>query len=699
MGAEASYVQMTRAPAFEPSHRKGFLQRQSASGAAESSFDHSRGSLSSSLASTAIPVAVRDVISSTGQPLDSGTRDFMESRFRHDFSQVRVHTDATAAESARAINARAYTVGSDVAFAANEFAPGTQEGRELLAHELAHTVQQASVSNIPPSPDREGAFEKSAGAAARDVADGRVVSGELPACGVGLSRAPGPDDERAKALAEAQAVIASIDETSKEDEPENEPTAKAKRGSPSSSKFLPGGFTDKDIYKEYDEATERMKLADLAIRLAEKQVKRHEFWDSNPSNNTADSKKAFALDLYWDPQEQSFMRQPYVTKQEDIINASPEAKRLYDDYLWNATENKPEKKGLVRRILDPPVHFVCKYTNPCSGIIEQMHRDRETGMDEIDVKKRAITRLTIEGATFALPGRGPSGPIDIGRGPGPGGGQFEVPALETGTPTAVEKPGSQTTAKPIPPEGPKLSTSSESPKPELLKGAESQKESDVEIGSKDPKTTVENAQPSKTSSSDKPEEVSVKPEAEPVRADPQQGVKAALERAKERLDQGNKDIAEYNRQIREAEKNANTPSARESLEELKAQRDHQVELNFGKNGHQATVARLTKALQAQTYARPTFTKALRAKVWEIASSAGKVLSPSGKEIKPGDRWIVGHKPKYEFWKHQRSAAERGLSREQFIEEYNRDPDHYRPETPEDSSSHKYEDKTDAYLGF
>src|SRR2546430_6786988 len=92
----------------------------------------------------AVPPIVHDVLNSSGQPLDADTRSFMEPRFGHDFSQVRVHTDERAAESARTVNALAYTVGRDVVFGTGQYAPGTSEGRRLLAHELAHVVQQGS---------------------------------------------------------------------------------------------------------------------------------------------------------------------------------------------------------------------------------------------------------------------------------------------------------------------------------------------------------------------------------------------------------------------------------------------------------------------------------------------------------------------------------------------------------------------------
>jgi Domain of unknown function (DUF4157) len=93
-------------------------------------------------ATAEVPSIVHEVLGSAGQPLDAGVRSFMETRFGHDFSQVRVHTDSRAAESARAVDALAYTVGRDIVFGSQLYAPGNSAGRELLAHELAHVVQQ-----------------------------------------------------------------------------------------------------------------------------------------------------------------------------------------------------------------------------------------------------------------------------------------------------------------------------------------------------------------------------------------------------------------------------------------------------------------------------------------------------------------------------------------------------------------------------
>jgi hypothetical protein len=85
---------------------------------------------------------VHEVLNSPGRPLDNETRSFFEPRFQHDFGRVRVHTDEKAAKSARAVNALAYTVGEQVVFDFGHFSPKTTTGRNLLAHELVHVVQQ-----------------------------------------------------------------------------------------------------------------------------------------------------------------------------------------------------------------------------------------------------------------------------------------------------------------------------------------------------------------------------------------------------------------------------------------------------------------------------------------------------------------------------------------------------------------------------
>lgn len=88
------------------------------------------------------PGHVREALSFGGRPLDRETRAFFEPRMGYDLGGVRVHTGPAAERSALAVDARAYTLGSDIVFGSGEYAPGTEGGRRLLAHELAHTLQQ-----------------------------------------------------------------------------------------------------------------------------------------------------------------------------------------------------------------------------------------------------------------------------------------------------------------------------------------------------------------------------------------------------------------------------------------------------------------------------------------------------------------------------------------------------------------------------
>jgi len=87
-----------------------------------------------------------NAIKSGGQPLAESERAYFEPRFGVDFSQVRLHTDSQAAESARAVNAKAYTLRQDVVFGARQYSPGASSSRKLLAHELTHTLQQRNES-------------------------------------------------------------------------------------------------------------------------------------------------------------------------------------------------------------------------------------------------------------------------------------------------------------------------------------------------------------------------------------------------------------------------------------------------------------------------------------------------------------------------------------------------------------------------
>lgn len=105
----------------------------------------SQGSVASGMEA---PSIVQDVINSGGQPLDTNTRKFFESRLGYDFSDVKIHTRSKAAASAQSVNALAYTYGNNIVFNENQFSPKTDSGKRLLAHELTHVVQQESAQSI-----------------------------------------------------------------------------------------------------------------------------------------------------------------------------------------------------------------------------------------------------------------------------------------------------------------------------------------------------------------------------------------------------------------------------------------------------------------------------------------------------------------------------------------------------------------------
>jgi len=98
---------------------------------------------------TEAPSIVHDLLRRPGESLNAPSRAYFEPRFGHDFSQVRIHADEEAAESARSVNAQAYTVGQHVVFGAGFYAPHTSAGSRLLAHELAHVVQQSGGATAP----------------------------------------------------------------------------------------------------------------------------------------------------------------------------------------------------------------------------------------------------------------------------------------------------------------------------------------------------------------------------------------------------------------------------------------------------------------------------------------------------------------------------------------------------------------------
>ena len=159
-----------------------------------------------------VPPSVQMTLNRPGEALHPATRNFFESRFGRDFSGVSVHAGPLAAESAQSIGARAYTSGNSVVFANGEYAPATNAGRQLIAHELTHVVQQGAAPALPlqrkpASPARQWA-EQDPSAVVRSLGPGRPLSQPQrarfePAFGVDLSAVQIHDDAASAGLTES----------------------------------------------------------------------------------------------------------------------------------------------------------------------------------------------------------------------------------------------------------------------------------------------------------------------------------------------------------------------------------------------------------------------------------------------------------------------------------------------------------------
>ena len=151
------------------------LQRKCACGASHASGEcetcraRRQAKTSGTTPATALPGTINQVVSGSGRPLDAATRQPMEAAFGHDFARVRVHADERAGRSAADIDARAYTVGNHIVFGAGEHRPESPDGRRLLAHELAHVVQQSRGDTAVAS---EAHLEREADRAADDAIRG-----------------------------------------------------------------------------------------------------------------------------------------------------------------------------------------------------------------------------------------------------------------------------------------------------------------------------------------------------------------------------------------------------------------------------------------------------------------------------------------------------------------------------------------------
>ncbi len=179
---------------------------------------------------------VLDVVSGGGTSLDEPVRRDMESRMGHDFSDVRVHTDATADHSARSVSAHAYTVGSNIVFQRGAYDPGSPAGRTLLAHELTHVVQQRSgpVDGTPTGngvrvSDPSDRFEQAAAANAEQVmsqpapVQGSLAPATTPTTAA-VQREAAPEEEE-EVQAAHDPALPSVTAVQREEAEEEEPAS------------------------------------------------------------------------------------------------------------------------------------------------------------------------------------------------------------------------------------------------------------------------------------------------------------------------------------------------------------------------------------------------------------------------------------------------------------------------------------------
>ena len=147
---------------------------------------------------------VQAALRSPAEQLSTPTRNHQEERFGYDFSEVRIHRDRVALDSAGALGALAYTVGNDIVFG-KEYAPGTAAGERLLAHELAHVVQQSSITRNGACPvgGSTEAGERAAESAAQEST--RVLSADLGSF-------PGPEIQRQERPGSSQVGFRSVDD-------------------------------------------------------------------------------------------------------------------------------------------------------------------------------------------------------------------------------------------------------------------------------------------------------------------------------------------------------------------------------------------------------------------------------------------------------------------------------------------------------
>lgn len=322
----------------------------------------------------AAPISVDRVLGSSGRPLAPALRQDMEQRFGHDFSQVRVHSDSAAGQSAREVNAHAYTVGHSIVFGAGRFIPESHDGRRLIAHELAHVVQQ---SGGAPTVQRQPSGDE-----------------EAPTGATGSTLCGG-----SKCVTDKEIYAAYDDAAKRLDRIELAYQIGAKQA------------RRREIWDSVDTSNvwyvETLLLKDARF--------------------VNDLKR---VNLSWSRSKKEFVLDPAVFAYEHALSMKDdEFDRLTKSIVWNFTENPPVLRSTFKKTMD----FLCEHT-VCKQQLAQFRADRQSGMSREEALQKNVARVIAWGYenVASLGAGGEAGPR--GRGPS-AGGQFEPAPATAGGPS------------------------------------------------------------------------------------------------------------------------------------------------------------------------------------------------------------------------------------------------------------------------
>lgn len=385
----------------------------------------------------AAPASVDRVLASEGRPLERVLRHDMEQRFGYDFSRVRVHTGGEAERSARDVYAAAYTVGSHVVFGAGQFAPGTQAGRKLLGHELAHTIQQRGERKTLPCSDRRSMFESNAENAAQGIANRQSVSTRLSPSAVHVARSPislnlYTDDMVANAMAAVRERLLNEAAYPRRDEDVNRYSAlrwEAERRALSKGnarpnlaygpslnpapptpdtykpdpRFNPGGFTNDDIYED----------AEKGVREAQaEQARAIEQENANERAGISYERLGrFRIRL----EDKRYLPEDIVTDMDLML--TPRDRQLMKRHGFEYPTNILTRRNTRQRVIDAIKRYEAAWEKKHSGQPEELHRGKaldafRRGVDEAAASARAAYDPEVLGSIEG----GPIGAVGYGVG-------------------------------------------------------------------------------------------------------------------------------------------------------------------------------------------------------------------------------------------------------------------------------------------